>query len=142
MRPCADSYTIVRPEHLNHHGSLFGGQLLKWVDEIAWIVATREYPGFRLVTRAMDDVQFRTPVPSGSILHFHVLLARQGRTSVTYTVEVHADEAGSSPRASKQGERPVFSTNVTFASVDQRGRKRALPKAQSNPSDPSPGLTP
>jgi acyl-CoA hydrolase len=59
-----DTFTIVRPEHLNHHGSLFGGQLLTWVDEFAWIVASREYAGFRLVTRAMDEVQFRTPVSS------------------------------------------------------------------------------
>lgn len=129
-RPCADSYTIVRPEHLNHHGSLFGGQLLKWVDEIAWIVASREYPGFRLVTRAMDEVQFRTPVSNGSILHFHVRRARQGRTSATYTVEVHADELGSKARAGAPRETLVFSTNVTFASVDRQGRKRALPKVR------------
>ena len=122
-----ENFTIVRPEHLNHHGSLFGGQLLKWVDEIAWIVATRELPGTRLVTRAMDDVQFRTPVRLGSILHFHVKLSRRGRTSVTYAVEVHAEEPDASPRRTRSRERPVFSTHVTFASVDARGRKRALP---------------
>jgi acyl-CoA hydrolase len=75
----------------------------------------------------MDDVQFRTPVPSGSILHFHVNRARQGRTSVTYAVEVHADEPGVLRRASTPKEKPVFSTHVTFASVDASGRKRALP---------------
>jgi acyl-CoA hydrolase len=119
--PCPSSYAIVRPEHLNHHGSLFGGQLLKWVDEIAWIVASREYPGYRLVTRAMDDVQFRTPVRSGSILHFHVRRARQGRSSVGYEVTVHADGP------SRARERPVFTTRVTFVSVDRQGRKRRLP---------------
>jgi competence protein ComEC len=36
-----ESYTVVRPEHLNHYGHLFGGCLLKWVDEIAWIAASR-----------------------------------------------------------------------------------------------------
>ncbi|HSO80381.1 MAG TPA: hotdog domain-containing protein, partial [Chromatiaceae bacterium] len=34
-----ESYKVVRPEHLNHFGHLFGGCLLKWVDEIAWIAA-------------------------------------------------------------------------------------------------------
>ena len=29
-----ESYKVVRPEHLNHYGYLFGGFLLKWVDEI------------------------------------------------------------------------------------------------------------
>ena len=35
-----ESYKVVRPEHLNHFGHLFGGCLLKWVDEIAWIAAS------------------------------------------------------------------------------------------------------
>lgn len=30
-----ENFTLVRPEHLNHHGYLFGGVLLKWVDEYA-----------------------------------------------------------------------------------------------------------
>jgi acyl-CoA hydrolase len=30
-----DNYTIVRKEHLNHHGYLFGGTLLSRVDEFA-----------------------------------------------------------------------------------------------------------
>ena len=33
-------YLIV-PAHINHYGRLFGGQLLKWIDELAGIVATR-----------------------------------------------------------------------------------------------------
>jgi len=131
-----DNFTIVRPEHLNHHGSLFGGQLLKWVDEIAWIVATRQFPGFRLVTRAMDDVQFRIPVMLGSILHFHVSLSHQGRTSVTYAVEVHADEPGVRYVKGLPQEKLVFSTHVTFASVDSRGRKRSLPKAAGRSTAP------
>ena len=38
-----DTFTLVRTGHLNHQGNLFGGQLLKWVDEYAWFAATRDY---------------------------------------------------------------------------------------------------
>ena len=116
-----DTYTLVRTEHLNHHGFLFGGQFLKWVDEHAWMVAARDFPGSFLVTRAMDDIEFKTPVANGSILRFHILPWKQGTSSITYAVEAYSDEPG------EQSERFVFSTHVTFVSVDEDGKKKPLP---------------
>ncbi len=116
-----DNYAIVRPEHLNHHGVLFGGQLLLWVDEQAWMVAALDFPGYRLVTRAMERSEFRTPVLSGSILRFRILPSHRGESSVTYAVGVYADAPGTAT------EKLVFSNHVTFVSVDDQGRKRALP---------------
>jgi len=37
-----ESHKVVRPEHLNHFGDLFGRGLLKRVDEISWIAASRD----------------------------------------------------------------------------------------------------
>jgi len=62
------STALVRTEHLNHYGRLFGGQLLRWVDEFAWIAATRDFPASRFVTRAMDKVEFRHQVKNGEII--------------------------------------------------------------------------
>jgi acyl-CoA hydrolase len=118
-----DTYAIVRPEHLNHHGTLFGGQMLKWVDEFAWLVAAVEYPGRHLVTRAMDKIEFKTGVAPGSILRFGIARSREGTTSVTYSVEVFAH---SSESAATTDEVPVFSTAVTFACVDRHGNKHPL----------------
>ena len=65
-----ESYKVVRPEHLNHFGYLFGGFLLKWVDEIAWIAASRDHPGCSFVTVTMDRVEFRRGVRQGAVLRF------------------------------------------------------------------------
>lgn len=119
-----DTYTIVRPEHLNHHGYLFGGRLLQWVDEAAWLTASRDFAGYSLVTRAMDDIDFKTRIVNGSILRLHVLPFKQGNSSITYTVEVFADEPGASQ------EKKVFSTKITFVCVDDSGKKRILPKKE------------
>ena len=116
-----DLFTLVRPEHLNQHGYLFGGCMLKWVDEYAWLAATREYPGYPLVTVAMNNIAFKHPVQNGSILRFNVVRERQGTTSVTYVVNVYADAPGA------QKETVVFTTLVTFACVNALGKKRALP---------------
>jgi acyl-CoA hydrolase len=118
-----DLFTLVRPEHLNHHGYLFGGCMLKWVDEYAWLAATRAYPGYSLVTVAMNNIAFEHPVKNGSILRFAMSRERQGTTSVTYAVNVYADAPGA------MEEKHVFVTLVTFACVDAHGMKRALPPA-------------
>lgn len=115
-----ENMVIVRPEHLNHYGYLFGGQLLKWVDEFAWIAATRENHGNILVTRAMDDINFTKKVINGSILRFSIMLEKKGRTSITYSANVYADEPGAT------SEKHVFSTKITFACIGQDGIKTDL----------------
>jgi len=121
-----NTFTIVRPEHLNHHGYLFGGQLLKWVDEFAWIVAARDFTGCTLVTRAMDKIEFRTRVMPGAILRFSILPKKIGTTSVTYKVVVFADEQGA------EKERQVFSNCITFIRLDASGAKKSLPHSDTN----------
>lgn len=116
-----ESYTVVRPEHLNQYGHLFGGCLLKWVDEIAWIAASRDNPGCRFVTVGMDRVEFRRGVSLGAVLRFVATEYRRGRTSVTYEVNVYADDLESGQ------EEPIFSTHISFVRLDEQGRKTPLP---------------
>jgi len=53
------NHKLVLPEHLNHYGYLFGGYLLHWVDEYAYITANLDFPGHRFVTIGLDKVVFR-----------------------------------------------------------------------------------
>ena len=71
MRPIkkiSDSLTeqqyLIRPAYINHYGRLFGGQLLKWIDELAGIVATR-HSGATVTTAAIDNLQFQAPAYEG-----------------------------------------------------------------------------
>ena len=117
-----DNFTLVRPEHLNHHGYLFGGMMLKWVDEIAWMAATRDFPGCTLITAGMDQIRFSRAVQNGSILRFHCSFHRQGNTSVTYAVRTFADAPGA------PGEIEAFASQVTFVRLDAQGRPTPLPQ--------------
>jgi acyl-CoA hydrolase len=110
------------PEHLNHYGFLFGGYLLNWVDEYAYIAATIDYPGCNFVTIGMDKVEFKKSIRKGTILRFIVSKLKTGNTSVQYEVNVFR-------KSHKPNEEEViFSTNVTFVSIDEHGRKKPLPK--------------
>lgn len=115
-----ENYKLVLPEHLNHYGYLFGGNLLKWIDEYAWIAASLDHPGKKFVTIGMDGVEFRKSVHNGAILRFDVQKAREGNTSVQYNATVYADEIETGL------EEIVFATRVTFVCVDEHGRKRPL----------------
>ena len=116
-----NNHVIVRPEHLNHQGYLFGGALLKWVDEFAWIAATLEFHGCTLVTIGMDQIAFRHRVTCGSILRVTTTYAGQGTTSATYDVDVFADAPGA------RRARKIFSTSITFVRIDDEGKKCPLP---------------
>jgi acyl-CoA hydrolase len=115
-----DNHKLVLPEHLNHYGYLFGGYLLQWVDEYAWIAATLDYPGQNFVTVAMDRVEFKKSVREGTILRLNVEKAGQGTTSVQYRVRVFRRPT------QEPGEDLIFSTHVTLVCIDEKGRKKAL----------------
>ncbi len=115
-----ENFKVVRPVHLNHYGYLFGGELLKWVDEISWIAASRDYPGCKFVTVSMDRVEFTRSVRQGSLLRFEVAHIRSGRTAVQYQVTVFSDDLDSGQ------EEQIFSTNVTFVCLDGAGAKSRL----------------
>lgn len=52
---------MVFPKDLNANGTLFGGEAMKWMDEIAFIVATR-FTRQRMFTMSTDNVKFLRPI--------------------------------------------------------------------------------
>ena len=112
-----DTHRLVLPGDLNHYGFLFGGRLLAWIDEASWIAASLDYPHCQFVTLAMDTVEFHHSVRDGTILRISCQREREGTTSTTYAVVVIDEKAGPAP---------IFSTRVTFVSVDDAGHKRAI----------------
>lgn len=116
-----ENHKLVLPEHLNQFGYLFGGNLLKWVDEYAWIAASLDYPGCQFVTIGLDHVEFRKSVKGGSILKFIIEKSKTGRTSVQYAVKVYRGNSIS------HKDDVTFSTTVAFVRIDDEGRKIPLP---------------
>jgi len=117
-----ENHKLVLPEHLNQYGYLFGGNLLKWVDEYAWIAATLDYPGCNFVTIGLDKVEFRKSVRQGAILKFVSERTRKGGTSVQYSVMVYQGNSQGSEHEL------IFSTHVTYVRIDEKGKKMSIPK--------------
>ena len=113
-----ETHRLVLPGDLNHYGFLFGGRLLAWIDEASWIAASLDYPHCQFVTIGMDKVEFRHSVRQGTILNIRCKKEHEGTTSVAYRVEV-CDRRNSVAPA-------IFSTGISYVSVDDSGRKRPL----------------
>jgi acyl-CoA hydrolase len=113
-------YKLVLPEHLNHYGNLFGGNLLKWIDEFAYITANLEFPGNQFVTIALDNVEFRHGVSNGEILKFSIISNHVGNSSVKYQVKAFGI------RYHSHTEAILFETNITFVSINSEGKKQII----------------
>jgi acyl-CoA hydrolase len=117
-----ENHKLVLPEHLNQFGYLFGGNLLKWVDEFAWMAASLEYPGCYFVTIGLDRVEFRKSVKGGTILKFYAEKTKAGNTSLQYYISVYRGNSRSDDKDL------IFSTNVTFVRINREGKKIPLPE--------------
>jgi acyl-CoA hydrolase len=117
-----DHYKLVLPQHLNHYGYLFGGNLLQWIDEIGYIAANLQFPNHEFVTIGLDNVVFKQSIKLGSILKFESNLIRLGNTSATYNVKVSCEDRDTGSIAQ------VFETNITFVSIDKTGNKKPINK--------------
>ncbi|MBN2635819.1 MAG: acyl-CoA thioesterase [Prolixibacteraceae bacterium] len=115
-----ENYKLVLPGDLNQHGYLYGGTLLKWIDEYAWIAATLDYPGSKFVTVALDKVTFKKGVTDGAILKFDINKSHVGNTSIQYLINVYCQNNCSSNLEI------IFSTHITFVNLDEKGKKKSL----------------
>ena len=105
---------------MNDQGSLFGGYLLKWLDEFAYITACIDYPGHTFVTIGLKQVEFRHPIVLGEILRFSVNETRKGTTSVEYLVEVFGEKDALAKDVT------LFATKITFVNLGSDGRKAPI----------------
>lgn len=78
----------VRPEDLNANGTLFGGSLLKWIDEEATIYAIVQMGNRRVVTKLMSEINFVASAQEGDIIEMGLTATDFGRSSLTMRAEV------------------------------------------------------
>ena len=119
---------IMMPRDTNANGTIFGGVILAQIDLAAAVEAHRWHPG-RIVTVAMDKVEFHKPVLVGDLVSFYTHTVRTGTTSVTVRVDVWAQR-----RQPKVEMIPVTRATVTMVALGEDGQKCAL----SHKDDPIP----
>jgi len=111
------SSKVCMVQNLGMNKTLFGGNMMAWVDEAAAIFA-REYTGERfMVTLKFGEFEFHHPVREGDIIHFFCLNPRIGRTSCAFEIE-----------AVRTDGTIVVKTSAVFVSVDENGKPKKIDK--------------
>ena len=110
---------LVMPSDLNGRGTLFGGQLLKWIDEEAGIFAYCQADTEHLVTKAISEIEFVSPVMQGDIIEFGCDLLGIGNTSISVKLEVR----------NKTTKKKVITVDkITFVNLDKFGMPKKIEK--------------
>lgn len=114
---------IVKYEDLNPRGSLFGGQLLKWIDEEASVYAICQIGDRMVVTKAMSKIDFRTSPKLGDIVEIGMDLVKVGATSITFKCNV---------RNKYTKEDVITVDEIVFVRVDENGKPTPIEKKEIN----------
>ncbi|REG86160.1 acyl-CoA thioesterase [Winogradskyella sediminis] len=77
----------VKPEDLNPNGSLFGGQLLAWIDEEAALYTIIQFENSKIVTKFISEINFMSSAVQGDIVELGIDVIKFGKTSLTLKCE-------------------------------------------------------
>ncbi len=78
----------VKPEDLNPNETLFGGQLLAWIDEECALYTIIQLENKRIVTKYMTEINFMSKAVQGDIIEIGIEVIKFGVTSLTLACEV------------------------------------------------------
>lgn len=110
---------LICPAHINHYGRLFGGQLLKWIDELAGIVAIR-HCGATVTTAAIDNLQFQAPAYTGDMIVLRGQVTYVGTSSMEIRVDTY--------REAMNGSRTLINrAYMDMVCIDCKGRPMEVP---------------
>lgn len=104
-------FKAVFPDSTNHYDTLFGGTAMLLMDEVAFITATR-YSRQKMVTVSSDRIDFKKPIPAGTIIELIGKISYTGNTSLKVKVDVFIEQMYSTDR------QKAISGEFTFVAID------------------------
>jgi len=113
--------TTLLPKETNHHGTIFGGVILSYID-VAGAIEARRLCTQMVVTVGMKEVEFKEPVFVGDLVSFQTRILRIGRSSLTTEVQVVSNRQDWA-----RTKVSVTSAIVTYVAVD--ANRKAEPVA-------------
>jgi len=131
MRPidtrCEQTW-IAMPGHANALGTLFGGQVMAWIDVCAAVSAQR-FCRSDVVTAAMDQLVFEAPIQQGEIAVVQAMVNWAGRTSMEVGVRVEAEDPYTGSR------KHTATAYLTFVSIGRDRKAQPVPTLELGSDD-------
>ncbi|MGK5680987.1 acyl-CoA thioesterase [Actinoplanes sp. URMC 104] len=120
---------IMTAVDVNLYGTVHGGVLMKFVDDVAGAAAAR-HSGGTAVTAAIDEIVFLEPVRVGDLVHAYAQVNWAGTSSMEVGVKLAAErwDVATEPLT-------VATAYLVFVAVDVAGHPRGVPPVQPESGD-------
>jgi acyl-CoA thioesterase YciA len=107
---------LIFSKHLNASQTLFGGQLLSWIDEASALFAIEAMRTRRVLTKKLSEVIFENPGILGDIIQFWCRVTKEGRTSMTMELVVRTQNVDT------LDQRDICRCELVYVAVDSIGK--------------------
>ncbi|RDB36956.1 acyl-CoA thioesterase [Spirobacillus cienkowskii] len=109
----------VFPDTTNHYNTLFGGTALNWMDEVAFITATR-FCRKRMVTVSLDKTDFKLPIPAGTFADIYGTVTYVGKKSLKVEVKIFTEKMYSTDKEL------AVSGIFSMVAIDEEGKSTQI----------------
>lgn len=116
---------IMTPDMVNFRGNVHGGYLLKLLDRVAYVCASR-YAGKPSVTLSVDQVVFKEPIHVGELVTFYACVNYVGNTSMEIGIRVVAENFLTNES------RHTTTSYFTMIAVDENGKPSKVPPLETH----------
>lgn len=114
-------FKAVFPNTTNHYDTLFGGTAMHLMDEVAFITATR-FSRQVMVTVSSDRIDFKKPIPAGTIIELVGVVSHIGNTSLKVKVDIYIEQMYSEVREK------AVTGEFSFVAMDENKKPTAILK--------------
>jgi len=115
------------PNELNPNYSIFGGELIAWLDKDLYVFLSGVLKHKNMVTVAMNNVHFKNPAYLGEIIEILACIKQIRRSSVSvYGKAMATDPATGSTRL-------IIQCEITYVAIDKNGKPLPVFNGIPNP---------
>ncbi|MCB2293520.1 acyl-CoA thioesterase [Clostridium algoriphilum] len=115
---------VMLPSHSNVAGNVFGGEILKIMDSVAYAVAMKHSEG-NVVTARIDEIMFHQPIFIGSVVKCNGKVVFTGKSSIEVCITVDVDDIQNRKICYR-----VLTAYFTMVAVDENNKPKTIPQLE------------
>lgn len=113
---------VMLPSQANYAGNIHGGEIMKMMDTVAYVVA-RKHARSNVVTARVDELKFHLPIYIGELVTCKGQLVFVGKSSLEVFVDVEVEDLDSDLPPKK-----ALTAYFTMVALDKKGKPTLVPK--------------